>query len=191
LAECILFLSMQQKTDLPESVGERISLLIDYLRTARCLLVLDNVEAILEERSWVGKYREGYEEGYGKLFRRVGETIHHSCLLLTSREKPKEVALPEGKHAPVRTMVLTGLEQSACRQLLQESDVVGTEAAYTAFIRVLTCSKRSLTLCQDIDQAITGDFGGNTGQKQLIRLGHQDALERVRQLHTFPPDCSP
>ncbi len=50
LAECIAFLSQQQKTDLPESVGECISLLLDYLRKARCLIVLDNVETILQER---------------------------------------------------------------------------------------------------------------------------------------------
>jgi hypothetical protein len=57
---------------------------IDYLRNARCLLVLDNVEAIFEERSRAGTYLEGYE-GYGKLFQREGETLHHSCLLLTSQ----------------------------------------------------------------------------------------------------------
>src|SRR2546427_13278489 len=31
LAKCITFLSQQHKTDLPENVGERITLLIDYL----------------------------------------------------------------------------------------------------------------------------------------------------------------
>ena len=30
-------------------------------------------------------------------------------------------------------------------------------------------------LLQHIDSAITGDFGGDTGQKEVIRLGHQDA----------------
>src|SRR5947199_8175069 len=117
LAECITFLSQQQKTDLPENVGERISLLLDYLRKARCLLVLDNVETILQERNRAGNYRAGYE-AYGQLFQRVGQASHQSCLLLTSREKPKELAPLEGKHWPVRTLVLTGLGQSPCRQLL-------------------------------------------------------------------------
>jgi WD40 repeat protein len=157
LAQCITFLSKQQHIDLPESVGERISLLIDYLRNARCLLVLDNVEAIFEGRSRAGTYREGYE-GYGKLFQRVGETLHQSCLLLTSREKPKEVARLEGKHAAVRTMALLGLERSAARQLLNESDVFGSEAAYTTLIDHYAGNPLALKL---VTSTIRDVFGGD------------------------------
>ena len=157
LAECITFLSNQQKIDLPESIGERISLLIHYLRKAPCLLVLDNVEAILEGRTRSGKYREGYE-GYGKLFRWVGETLHQSCLLLTSREKSKELALLEGKHSPVRTMTLTGLEQRACRQILNDSDLLGTETAYNDLIDSYTGNPLALKLVASMIREV---FGGN------------------------------
>jgi len=157
LAECITFLSNQQKIDLPESVGERISLLIHYLRNARCLLVLDNVEAVLEGRTRSGKYREEYE-GYGKLFRWVGETTHQSCLLLTSREKPKEVALLEGKHLPVRTVTLTGLEQRACQQILNDSDLLGTEAAYNDLIDRYTGNPLALKLVASMIREV---FGGD------------------------------
>jgi len=37
-----------------------------------------------------GYMRAGYE-GYGQLLRRVGESEHQSCLLLTSREKASEI----------------------------------------------------------------------------------------------------
>src|SRR6266581_96138 len=157
LAECITLLSNQQKIDLPESVGERISLLIHYLRNARCLLVLDNVEAVLEGRTRSGKYREEYE-GYGKLFRWVGETTHQSCLLLTSREKPKEVALLEGKHLPVRTVTLTGLEQRACQQILNDSDLLGTEAAYNDLIDRYTGNPLALKLVASMIREV---FGGD------------------------------
>ena len=103
LADWILFLSDQQVYDLPDEVDKRISLLMDYLRQKRCLLVLDNAESILQAGEKAGHYREGYED-YGQLLQRVGESRHQSCLVLTSREKPREFAPLEGKTTPVRTL---------------------------------------------------------------------------------------
>src|SRR4028118_2182188 len=109
LADIIKFLSNQQETDLPETVGGRISRALDYLRSKRCLIVLDNAESILQGGDHAGEYREGYED-YGELIRRVGGTSHQSCLVLTSREKPKEVASSEGETPAVRSLQLTGLK---------------------------------------------------------------------------------
>ncbi|MBD2741449.1 NB-ARC domain-containing protein [Coleofasciculus sp. FACHB-1120] len=110
LADIIKFLSNQQETDLPETVDGKVSRLIEYLRSSRCLLVLDNVESILREGDRAGHYREEYE-GYGQLLRCVAETNHQSCLVLTSREKPKGIASKEGKTLPVRAMQLAGLTE--------------------------------------------------------------------------------
>jgi DNA-binding HxlR family transcriptional regulator len=117
LAELLRFLSKEQETDLPETVDGRISRLIGYLRAHRCLLVLDNVETLLQGceslkgscNYFAGHYREGYE-GYSELLKRVGEAPHQSCLVLTSREKPKEIALLEGETLPVRVLLLKGLQ---------------------------------------------------------------------------------
>ena len=43
----------------------------------------------------LGQYLPGYEE-YGQLLRRIGEEYHQSCLLFTSREKPRGLAAKEG-----------------------------------------------------------------------------------------------
>ncbi|MEA5519441.1 AAA family ATPase [Limnoraphis robusta] len=85
--------------------------LIRLCRTYRCLIVLDNVETILEEGT-TGRYRPGYE-GYGELFRVMGETVHQSCLLLTSREKPPEIAAFEGTGQAVRSFLLEGSPDAA------------------------------------------------------------------------------
>src|SRR5216683_4600586 len=157
LAEYLMFLSEQHQTDLPESAGERMTLLLAYLRHARCLLALDNVETILQARSRAGTYRAGYE-GYGQFFQWVGQTAHRSCLLLTSREQPKEVAPLEGSHAPVRTMTLAGLEQGACRQLLQGSNLPGTEVEYRSLAE--RCAGNPLAL-KLVAATIRDLFGGN------------------------------
>lgn len=66
LKNCMQLLSNHQRIDLPQNVDEQITMLLQYLRNQRCLLVLDNVEAILQAGSRAGQYREGYE-GYGRL----------------------------------------------------------------------------------------------------------------------------
>jgi len=157
LAEYLTFLSEQHTTDLPESTGERMTLLLAYLRNARCLLVLDNVETLFQERTRAGTYRAGYE-AYGTFFQRVGQTAHRSCLLLTSREQPRELAPLEGNHAPVRTMALAGLEQEACRQLLKDSNLAGTEGEYRSLADRCVGNPLALKL---VAATIRDLFGGN------------------------------
>src|SRR5258706_357409 len=157
LAEYITFLSEQHKTDLPESTGERISLLLEYLRTARWLLALDNVETLLQERTRAGTYRAGYE-AYGQFFQRVGQTAHRSCLLLSSREQPKELAPLEGNQAAVPNMTLAGLEEGACRQLLKDSNLAGTEEEYR---RLADCCAGNPLVLKLVAATIRDLFGGN------------------------------
>ena len=120
VTDTIKFLSNQQETDLPETTNGKLSRLIHYLRSSRCLLIFDNADTIFRSGECAGDYREGYEQ-YGELFRRVGETPNQSCLLLTSREKPQEVAFfegrQEGKH--IQSLKLEGLEKSNVQELFQ------------------------------------------------------------------------
>ncbi|PSB46500.1 hypothetical protein C7B80_13000 [Cyanosarcina cf. burmensis CCALA 770] len=118
LAELIQFLSQQQAINLPKTGEGKISRLIHYLRSSRSLLVLDRVETILHSGKCVGHYREGYEE-YGEFFRQVGEISHQSCLLLTGRESPREIAQLAGEREPVRCLQLVGLEESEAQKILQ------------------------------------------------------------------------
>ncbi|MBN3906819.1 MAG: hypothetical protein HWQ35_09760 [Nostoc sp. NMS1] len=120
LSNLIQFLSDEQETEsnLPESFSERVSRLLYYLQNHRCLVILDNAESILRSGSRAGLYREGYEE-YGELLRRIGEATHQSCLVLTSREKPKEVALLEGQALPVRSLLLSGLKMLEGQEILK------------------------------------------------------------------------
>ncbi|WP_235656834.1 NB-ARC domain-containing protein [Fischerella thermalis] len=128
LANLIPFLSDEQETEsnLPENLSERISRLIYYLQNNRCLVVLDNVESILRSGSRAGQYQEGYE-GYGEMFRLLGEATHQSCLILTSRENPKEVALLKGRALPVRSLQLRGLKVDDAQEILKVKGLSATE----------------------------------------------------------------
>ncbi len=129
LTEFLQFLSPSPKTALPTSFSARFSQLIECLRKQRCLLVLDNFEAILgdsKSSNRSGTYLDGYEP-YGELLRRVGESQHQSSLLLISREKPKEITALASQSLPIRSLQLGGLQELEARQILQEKGLSGEE----------------------------------------------------------------
>jgi WD40 repeat protein len=48
LADLIFFISQEQEIDLPDTVGGRITKLLEYLSYSRCLIILDNAESIFQ-----------------------------------------------------------------------------------------------------------------------------------------------
>jgi hypothetical protein len=137
LATLIQILSNQQETpaNLPESTSLRITRLIEYLRSSRCLLILDNAESILQAGAVAGQYRPGYE-GYGEFIKRLGQTSHRSCLILTSCEKPQELAALEGETLPVRSLELTGLHEEEARAIFQsKGDFSGSQEEWHQVIQ--------------------------------------------------------
>lgn len=64
------------------------------------------------------QYLPGYE-AFGEFIRRLGESQHQSCLLLTSRDKPQEIAALEGENLPVRSLKLTGLNKLETSSILE------------------------------------------------------------------------
>ncbi|MDF5734253.1 MULTISPECIES: NB-ARC domain-containing protein [unclassified Nostoc] len=126
LTDCIKVLSCQQVLTLSTDPHEQITCLIEYLRKSRCLVILDNFDTLLQQGKRTGCYRQGYES-YGELLWRLGETGHQSCILLTSREKPAEIAALEGDGLPVRTLTLSGLEVTAGQTILVLKGLSGNE----------------------------------------------------------------
>ncbi len=112
LCELVQFLSEFTEIEVPNSSDRSISRLLYHLRQKRCLIVLDNVEAIMEAGEYTGNYRSGYAD-YGQLFHNIGTSRHQSCLLFTSREPPPEIAELAGEDLPVRSLWLSGLAATA------------------------------------------------------------------------------
>ncbi|RUR72269.1 NB-ARC domain-containing protein [Chlorogloeopsis fritschii PCC 9212] len=149
LTQLIQFLSPQQLTNSIEtSINYTISQLLDCLRYSRCLIILDHVDAILSNKytdeptnfnlptnnSIIQNnysyslphtgYHQGYEE-YGDLIRRLGDSQHQSCLLIITRDKPREITDLEGKTLPVRCLKLTGLNQAESIKFFTNQDLPG------------------------------------------------------------------
>jgi transcriptional regulator with XRE-family HTH domain len=124
LGGAIGFLSDQQVVTSAES--ERIPVLLRLLRERRCLLVLDNSETLFEPGQRESRYRIGMA-GYGRLLQAIGEASHQSCLVLTSREAPPELAVFAG--SAVRTLQLVGLGVDEAQVLLAPKQLDGTGPA--------------------------------------------------------------
>ncbi|MGB7415624.1 MAG: NB-ARC domain-containing protein, partial [Thermosynechococcaceae cyanobacterium] len=132
--DLIQFFAPSQLTVLSQDLDQQVSWLIDHFRQHRCLLVLDNVETLLRGGEQTGQYRQGYE-GYGELFKRLGETRHQSCIILTSREKPRELTPLEGETLPVRALQLAGLQPTEGQKIFQaKGSFAGSEAEWQRLI---------------------------------------------------------
>ena len=86
--------------------------LLEYFRSHRCLLILDDIQTIFTSGQLAGHYQPGYEN-YGTFFKQLAESSHNSCLILLSWEKPREIAALEGENRPCKSLQLNGLGAEA------------------------------------------------------------------------------
>ena len=157
LLDLIPLVSGQRGVRLQQGSEEALTLLIKLMQERRCLLVLDNLETLFQERVLKGGYREGYA-GYSTLIRRVAETAHQSCLLLTSREKFPELGVLTGQQAPVRVLRLGGLAWPAGQQLLRDKGLFGDEQAWGELVQRYAGNPQTLKIVAEVVREL---FGGD------------------------------
>ena len=110
-----------------DNLDYSLTLLISYFRQYRCLLIFDNLETILRSHERTGDYREGCEE-YELLFAHVAQLPHQSCLITTSREKPKAFFAHEERSKQVRSIMLKGLSTQAVQQIFASYGFFSTDS---------------------------------------------------------------
>ncbi|MCT7952182.1 NB-ARC domain-containing protein [Ancylothrix sp. C2] len=137
-----------------------LSQLIYYLRSARCLLILDNFETILKPGSPAGSYREGYED-YGEFLRAIAETNHQSCVILTGREKPQGISALEGENAAVRVLSLKGLPAENAERIFIDKNLQSLASERKQLIDIYQGNPLALKIVATSIQEI---FAGNVGE---------------------------
>jgi WD40 repeat protein len=154
LAGAIAFVSDQQMLA-PGSESEQMTSLLQLLRTRRCLLVLDNSEALFEVGQPEGRYRVGME-GYGRLLPAVAEVQHQSCLVLTSREAPPELGVL-GRAA--RALELRGLGVAEAQALVADKHVRGDAKDWQSLVERYGGNGLALRIVgETIHQVYDGDI---------------------------------
>jgi WD40 repeat protein/transcriptional regulator with XRE-family HTH domain len=159
LGEAIGFLAPNDPSP-AQAESVQVRRLLELLSEARCLLVLDNFETVLQPGGRAGDYRPGYER-YGTLLRQLGEAPHQSCLVVTSREEPLEIGPLRGAHGPVRALDLGGLVVEDGQALLRDKRLEGDEAAWQALVRRYGGNSLALKVVGETTREL---FGGSIAE---------------------------
>lgn len=171
LDDLVPFLSSQQDTQ------NTLPRLIHHLQHDRCLVILDNLETLMQGGTRAGQFRVDYED-YGELLRLVAESQHQSCIILTSREKPAEVAAYEGEQLQVRSFCLGG-SVAATQAILQAKGAIGTTEQQRAFGdrygNIPLAVKIAATSVRDL---FAGDLGRFLQEETFVFNGVRQLLDR-------------
>ncbi|GCE15829.1 NACHT domain-containing protein [Tengunoibacter tsumagoiensis] len=155
LQKLVRLLTKNQITELPNDTDAQIALLLEQLKKVRCLFIFDNMESILQEENEEGQWLKG-QEGYGKLLRRTAEVPHQSCLLLTSRERPREIENPTQKE--IHLLKLEGLAEADAKAILNILNISGTASEEAELIHLYTGNPFAIKL---VSGTIQGLFNGS------------------------------
>lgn len=178
VTDCITFFSETPPTEFPPSLELRINQLLACLQARRCLLVLDNLETLLESGDRAGNYLPGYE-GYGRLIQRLAESAHQSCVLLTSREKLKEIQPLEGVRGLVRSFRLAGVDEQTAQALLLYKGLRGTPVAWQQLVASYAGNPLALKIvAQVISDLFDGDIGRFLHEGSVIFNGIRPVLRQ-------------
>jgi len=154
ISDLLQFLNHSQKT------GVSISDLLEILRQKRCLIVLDDFEATLQDGELVGAYRQGCEL-YAELLQRVGAERHQSSLILIGREQPKEISMNQGEDQPIRYYKVNGLQRQGAFELLRARGFTGSENGLEALVQQYRGNPSALRIVAGTIQEL---FNGNVSE---------------------------
>ena len=178
LSDWLRFLAAPQLPDIPDRLEQQITLLGQYLREQRSLLILDNLESILQGGQRAGRYRPGYE-AYEQLVRQFGQFEHQSCLLITSRERPQGFRRIERDNPLVQAHHLIGLSTQAGQQLLAQQGLVEEAALRAILIDRYAGHPLALKLvAETIEDLYFGDVAAFLEEETLIFADIRDVLDQ-------------
>lgn len=162
----IQFISQGEENLATDNLQQAITQVIALLQRHRCLIVLDETEAILHGRG--GQYRSGYE-GYGDFFKRAGSDRHQSCLILTSREKPGEIVAYEGQMLPIRSLQLSGLKPEDALNLLKVKGLSASDNELSMLSKFYSGNPLALkTIATTIQEIFNGSIAAFLHQNTLV-----------------------
>jgi hypothetical protein len=141
-----------RSSKLSNDLSTAIDKTIGYLQQSRCLLILENADAVL------GKGRQGREEidrlrsEYSMFFDRLNAVEHKSCCLTILAEKVLELGTDD------RQLEIRGLDWQSCQTILEKSELSGTSTEWKTLVEKY---HGNLQYLKSIASTIQNIFGGS------------------------------
>ncbi|MGK7951198.1 MAG: NB-ARC domain-containing protein [Xenococcaceae cyanobacterium] len=138
------------------TLEQKIIQLIEYLRSSRCLLVLDSFEEILGVDYFAGLFQQKYKN-YRQLIERISKESHQSCLVLISQDEPADSLLVQSNK--IGSLQINGLGIEAKEILAKEG--LSNPNCWRILIEKYQGNPLALKLvCANIKEV----FGGNVAR---------------------------
>jgi DNA-binding CsgD family transcriptional regulator len=99
--------------------------MINLLREHRCLIILDNLQALFSDGQLAGNYQPQYQE-YQAFFKSLGEVKHNSCFIVNTWETSQEITNLAENLTGIGVLPLGGLGEDA-KNLLREKGLSNEE----------------------------------------------------------------
>lgn len=181
LTDIIQFLSNRQIIELPKDLSSLIFMLMEYLQKYRCLLILDNLETILQSGDHTGQYKDEYQ-GFSELFRKIEKTDNESesCLILTTRELPQEIAIKEGKSSSIRLFQVNCLKLEDAENIIKNKSLSGTEYQFKQLVHMYECHPLMIEL---IIPLINKVYEGKIADFLKLGLANLERISNILDWH--------
>lgn len=167
------------------NANDKVTRIIHYISKYRCLIVLDGVDALLQQDIQSNNLGLVNLENYNYFLRRIGESMHQSCFLITSQEKPKILSVLDGDRLPVRSFQIPGLGFTEIKQILDfQGQFSGDDSLWQKLVDYYGGNPAALKLA---GETITNLFEGDIASFLLFKSQETLIIDGMRELldHQF------
>jgi GTPase SAR1 family protein len=165
LPEIVSKMGMRRQGKLSTDLTTAIEKTIDYLQAQRCLLVFDNVDAILTNQDG-----SDLSPDYYQFFHYLNWVEHSSCCIAIANQIPQACDLQHQR------LALTGLDRESCQQLVETSYLWGTEAEWDILINKYQGNPQYLKIVAPTIRDIFGGKIANFLQENILLYDDIQAL---------------
>ena len=119
-----------------------LSEFITQIKSRPSLIMLDGIEAILQPKTFSGKYKAGYED-YAELFQAIAQSCCQcqSCAIVTSDENFSIAIQPSSKNSAIRNLKLSGLARIGSRIFIKSTGKhLGRSATFGRILSRKSCN---------------------------------------------------
>lgn len=155
LRDCLTAVYGPEAVNTPDTISEQLALLRTALQERNLLLILDNFESILSGPDHDGDYRPEFAE-FIQLVQLFVRGEHGSCLVITAREVPADLAGQLRDSAHTRHLPLSGLSDVVGIHFLKSRGLVADEPDLGVLVRRYSGNPLALKLVGDTAIGLLG-----------------------------------